>query len=416
MSNSAAACPADAPGATRPYNCSVDSRRGSFSEHDYTPKLAGLDDLGSSLITLTVDLDQYRQNLRILRDYVAPSKLICVVKANAYGFGVAGLVPILSEFSDDISLGVATADEALELKALGYAGRIILLGYTHPKNYYQIIQSGCQLCAYRPENIPKLAEACAKLDHPLELHIKVDTGMTRLGVSIDDLPEFIREVKKYPQFSIVGLFSHLVDSGAAEAGINLAQEMTFLRAIKRAVAELGYAPECHLVNSGGMLNLRHLHYDCVRVGVLAYGIMPPGDFMERPPVKPCFKLASEVIDRHRLPSGTGVSYCHTFYAEDETTVVTMPCGYADGLPRGLSNKARVLIGGNSYRLVGNVTMDYVMADVRDEDIQVGEEAVFIGRQGDEEITIEEVAELAGTLPYAISCGWGRRVRRVYTGQ
>jgi alanine racemase len=394
----------------------MDERRGTYSEQDYTPKLAGLDDIGSSLITLTVDLNQYRENLRVLRDYAAPSKIILVVKANAYGFGIAGLIPIVNEFNDDISLGVATADEALEIRALGYDGRIILLGYTHPKNYYQILHSGCQLSAYRPENIPLLADACAELNKPLALHIKVDTGMTRLGVSVEDLPAFIRELKSYPQFSVVGLFSHLVQSGTAEAGINIRQEQQFMRAIKRASEELGYLPECHISNSGALLNLPHLHLDCIRVGILAYGILPPGTYDNVPPIKPCFRLSSEIIDIHHLEEGEGVSYCHTFYASGTTTIVTMPFGYADGLPRILSNKGQVLIGGQPHALVGDITMDYVMAEVGRAEVANGDEAVFIGRQGDEEITIEDVAELAGMSAYELTCGWGRRVRRVYVGE
>ena len=391
----------------------MDVRHGTLNEHDYTPKLAGLDDIGSSLITLTVNLSRYRRNLRAILDYVAPSKLICVVKANAYGMGIGGLIPILNEFNDSISCGVATADEALELKALGYMGRIILLGYTHPKNYYEIIHSGCQLSAFRLENLPHLAEACEKLDRPLELHVKVDTGMTRLGVAVDDLKAFIHELKRYPRISVVGLFSHMVDSGAPDAGINLRQEQLFMRAIKYAAEELGYVPECHFANSGGMLNLKHLHLDSVRVGIMAYGVLPPGEFDGRPVVEPCFRLASEVIDVHRLAEGGGVSYCHTYYAPHDTTVATMPCGYADGLPRSLSNRAQVLIRGRRYPLAGNVTMDYAMADLGDDPVEIGDEVVFIGEQGGIAIRVEDFAELAGLLPYEVICGLGRRVRRVY---
>jgi alanine racemase len=390
----------------------MNSRPGSLREASYVPKVAGCDDLGSSLITLTVNLSQYRRNLREILALAAPAKLICVVKANAYGFGVAGLVPILSEFSD-VSLGVATADEALELKALGYPGRIILLGYTHPKCYYQIVHSGCQLSAYRPENIPALAEACRELKHPLELHIKVDTGMARMGVSLADLPGFIRELKRYPQVAVVGLFSHLVDSDAPEREINALQEQRFLEAIDVASHELGYRPECHLANSAGLVHMPRLHLDSVRVGLLAYGVRIEPRHEVRGSVEPCFTLASEVIDTHRLKPGDGVSYCHSFIAARPTTIATLPHGYADGLFRSLSNKAQVLIRGTRFPLVGNVTMDYVMADVGGAHVALGDEAVLIGRQGAEEIRLEEVAALAGTIPYEISCAWGRRVRRVY---
>jgi alanine racemase len=319
----------------------------------------------------------------------------------------------MSEF-ESISLGVATPDEALELLALGYSGRIILLGYTHPKCYYQIVHSGCQLAAYRPENIPPLVEACRSLARPLELHIKVDTGMTRLGVSVEALPAFIRELRKHPQIAIVGLFSHMAHSGQRDAPINERQEQLFMRAIEIATAELGYRPECHLANSGALLNYPGLHLDSVRTGILPFGVYPPGQYEQLLPVEPCFRLSSEVIDLHRLKAGEGVSYCQTWTAAQETTVATLPYGYADGNQRAASNKGSVLINGQRCRQVGNITMDYVMVDCGDMDVRIGDRAVFIGTDGAEQIGINEVAEQAGTVAYDISCAWSRRVRRVYS--
>jgi alanine racemase len=180
--------------------------------------------------------------------------------------------------------------------------------------------------------------------------------------------------------------------------------------------ELGYRPECHLANSGAVLNFPDLHLDAVRLGILAYGIRPPDGSRQALPVQvePCFRLTSEVIDLHVLSPGEGVSYCHSFVADKMTTVATMPYGYADGLPWALRNRAEVLLHGKRYPLVGNVTMDYAMADVGEAQIAIGDEAVFVGRQGDEEITVEDLAERLGTVPYELTCAWGRRVRRVYT--
>ena len=418
----------------------MNQRPGTVREPRYTPKFAGLDDIGSSLITLEVNLSVYRDNLRAILSHIAPARLIAVVKANAYGFGVAGLLPVLSEFAD-ISLGVANADEALELKSLGYDGRIILLGYTHPKNYYQIVHSGCQLACFRMEHLPALAEACRELKHPLQLHIKVDTGMSRLGVGLGELAAFTRELKRYPQITVVGLFSHLVYSDAPEQQINALQLQRFAQAIEIVTNELGYRPECHLANSAAVQNLPRTHLDSVRVGLMAYGVGVPGMHEAQVSVEPCFRLLSEVIDVHQIKPGDGVSYTHSFVAPQPATIVTLPVGYADGLPRSLSNKVKVLIGGRRFPLVGNITMDYVMADVSGAEgarvsnpqaksglqsrapsadaasIQLGEPAVFIGAQrgplGADSISIEEVAALAGTIPYEISCAWGRRVRRVY---
>jgi len=130
-------------------------------------------------------------------------------------------------------------------------------------------------------------------------------------------------------------------------------------------------------------------------------------------IEPCYKLSSEVIDLHRLKPGQGVSYCHSFIADKETTIATMPFGYADGLPRALGNRAQVLTGGERYPLVGNITMDYVMADVGDSNTAIGDEVVFVGKQGDESILVEDVAVMLGAVPYELTCAWGQRVRRVY---
>jgi alanine racemase len=401
---------------------------GSLSERSYTPKLAGLDDLGSSLITLTVNLSAYRSNLRAIVEHVAPAHVIAVVKANAYGFGVQGLVPILSEF-ESVSCGVATPDEALELRACGYHGRIILLGYTHPKCYYQIVHSGCQLAAYRPENIPLLVEAARDmrrgevLPRPragqepaptqFELLFKVDTGITRLVVPVGSLAAFLHEIAAHPELKVVGLFSHLVSSGERDLEINALQAQRFADAVAIAERELGYRPECHLGNSGAVLNFPELHYDAVRIGILPFGILPPGQFDTPFPVEPVYRLTSEVIDVHRVAPGAGVSYGHSHVATDETTIATLPFGYADGLPRAAGNRIDLLMGGQRCLQVGTVTMDYIMADVGEMEVSIGDEVVLLGRQGDEEITIEELSAACGTIPYEVACAWGRRVRRVY---
>lgn len=385
-----------------------------LTQEYYNPKFLGLDDLGSSLITLDLDLGVYRKNLRVIREHVSPSRVFVVLKADAYGFGISGLVPVLNEF-EDVSTAVATADEALELRGLGYRGRILLMGYTHPKNYYQIIHSGCELCAYRPEQVDRLAEVCAELEHGLMLHIKVNTGMNRLGVSLKELPDFIAKINDYPQLSVQGLFSHMANGGEPGEDSNIMQANRFREAINIAIDGLKYRPECHLANSGTVINFPDLYFDAVRVGALQFGFHPPGELPDdiQIPVEPCYKLSSEIIDIHRVEPGEGVGYSFSYVAERETTIVTVPFGYADGMFRVLSNEAEVLIHGKRFPQVGNVAMDYVMIDVGDEDVEVGDEVVFVGGQDDEYISLNEVADKAEALPYQLTCSWRRRVRRVY---
>ncbi len=387
---------------------------GSYSEFSYTPKLAGIDDLGSSLITLEFFLDRFRSNLRILSDWLSPAGIIFVVKADAYGFGVEGLLPIISEF-EQIALGVATPDEALELRALGFGGRILLMGYTHPRCYYQIKHSDCELSAYRPENIPLIAEAWQDIGRPLKLHVKVDTGMTRLGVRVDELRAFLELIAKYDNISVAGLFSHLVSSEAPQLPVNRRQAELFAEAVAIATDFLGYRPECHLANSEAVVNLPQLYHDSVRIGQLAYGIRMSDAGQGPQGLQQCFRLESEVVDIHRIAAGEGVSYTHSWVSSRSTTVITFPYGYADGMWRQLGNRAEVLVGGQRVPVVGNVTMDYLMADVGDAAVQLGDRVTIIGEDGGQRITIEDVARQLDTVPYEVCCRWGRRVRRTYSG-
>jgi alanine racemase len=386
----------------------------SLPEPVLRPDYSGLDDIGSSLITLTVYLDIYRENLKAILDYVHPSKVIAVVKANAYGFGVAGLVPVLNGLPA-VSAGVANADEALHLRTLGYRGRIVLLGYTHPKNYYQIIHSDCELCAYRFDNIQPLAEAAAQLEHTLNLHIKVNTGMTRLGIAVEKLRDYIRLIKRYPALEVTGLFSHLANGGEPGHESNIHQANQFSKAIAIAEEELGYRPECHIANSGATVNFPDLHYDAVRVGALQYGYRPPGALPSELelPVAPCFKLASEVVDVHRIAPGDSVGYGWAWTADEWTTVATVPFGYADGMVRVPKSELEVLIRGQRYPVIGKVAMDYLSVNLGDGEAIAGDEVVLVGRQGSEEIPLEEVAAKAGALTYQLSSSWGHRIRRIY---
>jgi alanine racemase len=250
---------------------------------------------------------------------------------------------------------------------------------------------------------------------PLGLHVKVDTGMRRLGVPVAELKALLDEIMAHPELRVTALFSHMADSGSPEAPVNAEQERTFRRAIDIATAELGYRPECHLANSGGALHFPGLHLDAVRIGLLLFGIWPDRQLAELPPLplRQCFTLSSEVIDLHQLQPGDGVSYCHSWVADRPTTLATLPFGYADGMPWSLANHAEVLIGGQRCPLRGNVCMDYLMADVGEAEVHLGDEAVFIGQQGREVVRLETVAAQAQTVPYELTCRWGRRVRRVY---
>jgi len=362
--------------------------------------------------TAEIDLARLRHNLSVIQDLVGDCRILAVVKANGYGHGVTTMLPALDDFPD-LFLGVATVDEAIEIRRAGGRHDVLIMGLTDAEGIDEALLNNCSLTIFRPEMLPLIESHAATLGTVANLHVKVDTGMTRLGVRMAELDSFLASLDHMPHLTVEGIFSHLVDSSNADNDLNFVQEKALTQAVAKvrgAFPDLRYV---HLANSGGTLNFPGFRYDMVRVGILPLGIYPPGYKGGDIDVTPILTLASEVIDAHRVPAGTGVGYSHSYETKGETAIIVLPIGYADGYPRKLGNRAHVLFRGKRRPVVGNVSMDYITVDVGDEsDIQIGERATIIGRDGAEEVTATELAELSDTIVYEIICGLGRRIARV----
>jgi alanine racemase len=365
-----------------------------------------------SYTQLAISLGQYRRNVDAIRAAFG-TKLMLILKANAYGMGAVGLLPVISEMKD-IVIGVAVVDEALELRQADYLGNILVMGYTPPDQFKLALRHFLSLGIYRAEDISKLEDAAAELGTIARAHIKLDTGMRRVGATKESLPELLERISENPHVAVEGVYSHLAGSADPSDPIIPQQAKLFAELAGQIESKLSVFATKHLANSTGALAFPESRFDMVRIGILAVGYYPASYKGARLEIKPVIRLTTQAIDSRRVPANTGVSYNHKYYTSEECTLITIPVGYADGIPYQFFPGGQVLFRGKRRDIAGVVNMDYMVINANDErDIKTGEEVTLIGAQGKEEITLNEFADFCGTINYDIICKLGRRVKRVY---
>lgn len=385
-----------------------------------------------------IDLACIRGNIRSLRKAVRRGTEICaVVKADAYGHGVAEVVPVLLA-NGASRLAVSMLDEALELRRAGVDVPILVLSYTDPRRAEEIIAGGITQTVYSRDLAVALSAAGERLGRDVRIHIKVDTGMGRVGfMSGYEAIKAITDIHALPHIIIEGVYTHFATADEADTTFVREQFERFM-SISRELDRIGMPiPIKHCCNSAATLRFPEMHLDMVRPGLILYGMLPPGCPPAVLPVQlsPAMSLKSNVILVKDVPAGTSISYGRTFFTARTSRIATIPIGYADGYSRRLSGRAEVLIQGRRFPLVGRVCMDTCMADISDapEDIQTGSEVVLFGHQaigGDPaisgvpprraegagrtaEISIDEIAALEDTINYEVTCVIGRRLPRAY---
>jgi len=357
-----------------------------------------------------VNLDNLAHNFNQIKKLLAPkTKIMVCVKADAYGHGLIPVSKKLISCRADY-LGVASIDEGIKLRQAGIGLPILILGLILKKDIspvfkYKLTATVCdEELAYALNNKARL------LGVPVNVHIKVDTGMGRLGVLPEDAGQLIRKIHKLKFINIQGIFTHL-----ACADTNRDFTSYQINLFNRLIQELNKAgihiPLIHAANSMGVIGYKNSHFNMVRPGLAIYGLYPKKDLKIN--LKPVLSLKTKVLFIKRVPKGFGISYGHDYITRKTTTIATLPIGYGDGYPRNLSNCGPVLIGGRRFKINGRICMDQIMVDVGDFKVRVGDEAVLIGSQGKNKITAEELAHLADTISYEIVCGLGSRVPRVY---
>lgn len=331
-------------------------------------------------------------------------RMMCVVKANAYGHDAVKLAGALSAAGVD-AFAVAIVEEAEALRRAGIGGMILILGGAGGESLRQAVRCGASQAVYTPQMLETLQDEAGKTGLRAKAHLKIDTGMSRVGVrGMDDLKAMLSCWKRCPDVEMEGMFTHLC-AADSDPDFTALQKRRFDETIE-AVRSAGFAPIVHAAASSAMLDPA-LQYDMVRPGIALYGTGVPRLEGELTGAQ---TLSTRPIRLQWIEAGDTVGYGRTFTAQRDTLVMTLPIGYGDGYPRILGNRAPVLVKGRRARLIGRVCMDMVMADVTDiPDVCLEDEVVLLGRQGDERITADELAELAQTIPYEIMLGFGARV-------
>lgn len=370
-----------------------------------------------------INLNALHENFDNISKLVKPdTKILAVLKTDGYGHGAVPIAKELEKKDKLFGFALATAEEAMILRNSGIYKPLLVLGYTFSNVYEEMIMKGISFTVFREDMLNELALACRKLSsteykYKAKVHIKVDTGMGRIGISPDDAGmEFVKKVLTYDEIEIEGVFTHFAKADEKKRDYTLSQIEKFDAFVKKIKSVTGYdIPYVHASNSAGIIDYPQANYDLVRAGIILYGLWP-SEYVSKDklPLKPVLSLHSQIVFIKDVPEGVSISYGGMYVTEKSMKIATVPIGYGEGYPRSLSNKAEVIVNGVRCRVLGRVCMDQLMIDVTDvENVAEGAEVVLIGSNGATEITMEELGEISGRFNYEMACDLGKRIPRVF---
>jgi alanine racemase len=359
-----------------------------------------------------VDLGRLRRNLAAIRGHVGAARVMAVVKANAYGHGLVRVAQELAAAGAD-ELGVAFLEEGIALRKAGLTLPILVLGGIIGNQVRHFLDHDLQITASSVFKLRQIDEVAGALGRRAQVHLKLDTGMGRLGVRWDRAEALFAAAVEARHCDLRGVFSHLANSDSADPRFTHTQTERFLSALEFFPRHGLPMPRRHLANSGGILQHPETILDMARPGILLYGVYPGPEVERSISVEPVLAFKTRVVYFKVVSGGSSVGYDLTWTAPSDTRVVTLPVGYGDGYSRALSNRGQVLINGRRHPLVGRLSMDQCSVDIADDSAYNGDEVVLIGHQRDGVITVEEVAEWVGTIPYEILTMINTRVPRQY---
>jgi alanine racemase len=360
-----------------------------------------------------IDLEAVRYNLTKIRGMLdGDVEIMAVVKANAYGHGIERVSKVLIEGGSEY-LGVATVDEALTIRNMDHRIPILVLGSVLAEEARAAVENNITLTLCNPALLNTLSNIVLQKHTIPKVHIKIDTGMGRIGVWHEEALDFIREVKARGSIEIEGVYTHFSSAGRDKfvTKMQISDFEKVIHDMERCGITVRYT---HAANSIAVVDWKKSHLNLVRPGILFYGVYPKRSFVRDLELKPVMTLRTRIVHLKDAPAGRAISYGRTYITQKDTKIATIPIGYADGYGRILSNKAKALVRGRFVRVAGIVTMDQTLLDVGHiKGVSIGDEVVLIGRQGESEISIERIAKLAGTIPYEILSQITDRVPRVY---
>ena len=365
-----------------------------------------------------VDLDAIWENMVHMKENIAENtKILAVIKTDGYGHGGVPIAKMLEQLDFMFGYAAATYEEAHVLREAGVKKPILILGYTFPYCYEELIREEIRPAVYRRDTVEELVAAAAKVGQKAKVHIKVDTGMGRIGITPDEEGlEFVRFLMGHPELEVEGIFTHFAKSDEEDKTSAYHQLALFQNFIDRIQTELGLTiPVKHCANSAAILEMPQANMDMVRAGITTYGLYPSEEVSKDiVPLRAAMSLYSHIVYCKTIHAGQSVSYGGLFTAQKDTRVATIPVGYGDGYPRSLSGKGYVLIRGKKAPILGRVCMDQFMVDISEiPGVMEGDKVTLLGVDGTERITAEELGELSGRFNYEFVCDLGKRIPRVY---
>lgn len=353
-------------------------------------------------------------NVREIQQILSPeTELMAVVKADAYGHGAVKVAQTALK-SGCSALAIATLGEGIELRQAGITAPILLLGAINtPEEIKALVHWHLQPTLCNPQQVVVFAQTLSGLDTSLPVHLKLDTGMSRLGTDWRNATDFLDLVHSYHFLQIASIYSHLATADDPDPTFMKQQQSNFEKAISSLDFAPSKRPRLHLANSAATLTDPSLHYDLVRVGLALYGLYPAPHLKSRLNLQPALQVKARITQVKTIPPGTGVSYGHQYISDRSLRLAVVGIGYADGVPRNLSNRLQVLLRGQLVPQIGAITMDQIMLDVSSiPDVQPGEIVTLIGKDGEREITADDWAKTLGTISWEILCGFKHRLPRV----
>ena len=371
-----------------------------------------------SRVCAHIDLDAILHNLEQMHAHIdADTKIMAVIKADAYGHGSVPIAWEMEELSYVHGYCVASVEEAMQLRNANIRKPILVLGYTFPYSYETLINQEITPAVFRKDVLQQLNEIAGKMSVKTPIHIKVDTGMTRIGIRPDEEGEaFIKEALACENLIVEGIFTHFSKADEADKTFANGQLAKFRSFVEKCEKDNAFKFKyVHCSNSAGILDMPDANMDLVRAGIILYGMWPSSEVnKDALMLEPVLSLKSHIVYVKDVEAGVPVSYNGTYITDNTTRIATIPVGYADGYPRNLSNTGTVLICGKRAPIIGRVCMDQFMVDVTHiPECKEGDEVTLIGRDGNECITIEELGDISGRFNYEFACEIGKRTPRVF---
>lgn len=360
-----------------------------------------------------INLNHLIHNIRAIQHRVSPSQIIPVVKGDAYGHGAVTVTNHLVKEGFKI-FAVAQFQEAMELRENGIHRPILIFGRLFPDEIPEAIKAGFRMTLFSKTDIRWIEKAAPEM--PANVHVNIETGMGRMGVLLEQEPDFFDALLNSPHCNWEGLYSHFSTSDETDKDYAKLQLSRFQKIISR-LKNKDHGPSIiHMANSGAVLDLPESFFDAVRPGILLYGHYPSSETSYALKVRQVMTLKTSVAHIRKIPSNFPVSYGRQWISKKPTTLAVLPIGYADGIRRSLTNTGEVIIHGKHYPMVGRVTMDHIMINVGNDPVNPGDEVIIWGEGSQGVIELLDVAEKIGTIPYELTCGVSKRVKRIYVGE